>query len=111
MSTPPRSLSFAVGTSLLTASLSLGAAACTDAKPKDDAKTDKSEPKTVEVKNVNTRAPDPEPPPQDTKVNPGPEPEQPPVVMVNPGPEPEQPPKPPEGAGGINVGPEPEPSK
>jgi hypothetical protein len=116
MSTPPRSLSFAVGTSLLSASLSLGVAACTDAKPKDDPKSNKSEKKTVEVKTVN-EGPQPEQPETIKSVNPGPE--QPPdgteikpedsslgepVVGVNPGPEPEQPPPQPVG---VNVGPSP----
>jgi hypothetical protein len=96
MSTPRR-LSFAVGTSLLTASLSLGA--CTD-KPKADGPEKKPE------KHVN-EGPQPEFEPVHVNEGPQPQPEPEPVLAVNEGPEPEpEPPKP-----GTKVNPGPEPSK
>ncbi|MFO7564610.1 MAG: hypothetical protein R6X02_18340 [Enhygromyxa sp.] len=105
MSTPRR-LSFAVGTSLLTASLSLGVAGCTD-KPKVNEGPEK---KPEEFKTVN-EGPESEPP---EKVNPGPEegeegpkPEEEPLPSINPGPAPEPPPEPPKR---VNPGPT-EPSK
>jgi hypothetical protein len=120
MTTPPRRLSFAVGTSLLTASLSLGAAACTDAKPPEKPKNDKTEKRRIEIETVN-EGPTKEPPvpnvnpgiepePDTREVNPGPEVEVPPDpegTKVNPGPEPA-----PEPIGaGMNVGPNPDPAK
>lgn len=103
MAPMPRRLSFAVGTSLLGASLSLG---CT-AKPAADEKKDTTEKKAPEpeVETVNTGPleppPPPEPPPpQPIHVNEGPiEP-----VHVNEGPQPE--PEPPEQPLKVNPGPE-----
>jgi hypothetical protein len=96
MSPPPRSLTFVVSTSLLTASLSL--AGCDDPKeavnpgPVDRAPEDKAEEDHV---NVGPEMPPPEQGPEPIHVNEGPEPiPQPPVVMVNPGPEVEKPPEP-----------------
>jgi hypothetical protein len=84
MSTP-RPLSFAVGTSLLTASLSLGVG-CAD-KPKVEKKSDEKHvnegPKTIH-ETVN-EGPEPEPPPE-KNVNPGPEVAPEPPKKVNPGP-------------------------
>jgi outer membrane biosynthesis protein TonB len=87
MSPPPRRLSFAVGTSLLTASLSLGAAGC-------DGRTVNPVP---EKSNEKQAKPEPDP---ELAINPGPEPEPEPTAeptpdpVANPGPHPEPLPEP-----------------
>jgi outer membrane biosynthesis protein TonB len=111
MSPPPRRLSFAVGTSLLTASLTLGVAGCDEDKPtvnpapETDSKKEKpeeptpnigpedggEEPEPVHI-NSGPVKPDPKPEPDPdpgTKTNPGPEPKpKPEPKHVNPGPAP-----------------------
>lgn len=111
MSTPPRRLSFAVGSSLLTASLSLGVAACTGTQSKTDSEK-KPDPRVTnpapidEPEDIVNEGPQNDPvlekAPPVTKVNPGPEPIKP---VPNPGPEPVEPPP---GASGVNPGPQPE---
>ena len=97
MSPPPRRLTFAVSTSLLTASLSLGVAGCDEQTVNPKPTPDQVEPDhTV---NVAQELPEPkesganEPEPE-ISANPGPEPEPkleaaPEPVHVNEGPEPE----------------------
>jgi protein TonB len=92
MSPPPRSLTFAVSTSLLTASLAL--AGCDEPKkqinPGPVNEAPKPEPDHVNV-GPEPQPPEP-PPPEPIHVNEGPEPQPEPVVKsVNPGPEPEEP--------------------
>lgn len=121
MSPPPRSLTFVVSTSLLTASLSL--AGCDDPKGAVDDGPQKAD-KGGDADNVNVgpeTPPQPEPPPQpetppqpeppppeDIHVNEGPEPvpEPPPVIKSNPGPEGEKLPEPVEPKR-VNTRPEP----
>lgn len=92
MSPPPRSLTFVVSSSLLTASLSL--AGCDEPKkqvnPGPINEAPQPEPDTVNV----GPEPQPEPPPPEPiHVNEGPEPQpEPPVIKSNPGPEVETPP-------------------
>lgn len=95
MSPPPRSLTFVVSTSLLTASLSL--AGCDESKqanPPADKGADKNVGKTVETVNEGPVTPPPETPPPETPPqpeilpDPGPEP-----IHVNEGPEPMPPPE------------------
>jgi hypothetical protein len=105
MSPPPRSLTFVVSTSLLTASLSL--AACDEPKEAvNPGPADKAD-KGSEEDHVNVG---PEtPPPEPIHVNEGPEPvptPPQPVISVNPGPEPVPPPQP---VISVNPGPEPVP--
>jgi hypothetical protein len=105
MSPPPRSLTFAVSTSLLTASLSL--AGCDEPKkhinPGPVNEAPKPEPDTRDVNpgpdvetppepdHVNVGPePTPEPPPEPIHVNEGPEPP-PPDTKVNPGPNDQKP--------------------
>lgn len=102
MSPPPRSLTFVVSTSLLTASLSL--AGCDEPKqanPPTDKGADKNVGKAVETVNEGPEKPpqpetppppetppQPEPSPEPINVNEGPEPmPEPPPEKVNPGPE------------------------
>ncbi|PRQ08392.1 hypothetical protein [Enhygromyxa salina] len=89
MSTPPRRLSFAVGSSLLTASLALGAGGC-------DERTSNPGP--------DPEAQQPKPKPEEPVVNPLPPPD--PVARPNEGPEPD-----PEAVEPVyvNEGPEPDP--
>jgi hypothetical protein len=103
MSPPPRSLTFAVSTSLLTASLSL--AGCDEPKkqvnpgpvneaPKDSGEAPKPEPE--DHVNVGPEPTPEPPPPEPIHVNEGPEPPPqpevaPPDIKVNPGPNVEQP--------------------
>lgn len=90
MSPPPRSLTFVVSTSLLTASLSL--AAC-DEQPANSGPVKGSQDKTDKGSD-------------EDRVNEGPETPPPPVISVNEGPEPEPPPPEPIH---VNEGPEPVP--
>jgi hypothetical protein len=90
MSPPPRSLTFVVSTSLLTASLSL--AGCDDPKeavnpgPVDKGPEDKADKGEEDHVNVGPETPpQPEEAPEPIHVNEGPEPV---VKSVNPGPEP-----------------------
>ena len=96
---PPRRLTFAVGTTLLTASLSVGAAGCdqgsVEGKTPEDAKAEGKTPegktpegKTPEDKTSDARPePDgPPPPPEDDGGTPEP------IRTANPGPEPVEPP-------------------
>lgn len=91
MSPPPRRLTFAVGSSLLTAALSLGPAGCDD-----DAKSNPKAPdqdSDGEPEHTINEAPEPEPEPD--RVNEGPEPDpEPEPVRVNEGPQPTPPPTP-----------------
>jgi hypothetical protein len=97
MSPPPRSLTFAVSTSLLTASLAL--AGCDDAKPQinpgpvNEAPQPKAEGGEQPPPPKPDVQPKPEPKPEPIHVNEGPQPEPEPedVKSVNPGPEPEEP--------------------
>jgi hypothetical protein len=102
MRPPPRSLTFAVSTSLLTASLSL--AGCDDPKkavnpgpveqaPENKASGDEPEPDHVNV-GPEDPEPEPKPPVEPIHVNEGPEPTEPPPeppLKVNPGPDAEKP--------------------
>jgi hypothetical protein len=85
MSPPPRSLTFVVSTSLLTASLSL--AGCDDPKEAVNPGPVEGANKGGDEDTVNVG---PEKPPDTKEVNPGPEPEPPPLepIHVNEGPEP-----------------------
>lgn len=99
MSPPPRRLTFTVGTSLLSASLALGVAGCTEGSGKS--KTDEKAKPPIPVEPTVNMLPPPEPveprptPPVDPElveplhVNEDPEPKSLEPVHVNEGPEPE----------------------
>jgi hypothetical protein len=70
MSPPPRRLTFAVSSSLLTASLALGCTAGDESAKKKDEKTEKPEAEGPMVNTVEPPTPEPEP---GLKVNPGPD--------------------------------------
>jgi hypothetical protein len=99
MSPPPRSLTFAVSTSLLTASLSLvgcdepkkniNPGPVNEAPEKDSDKAPEPEEDHVNVGPEPTTANPPEPEP--IHVNEGPQPQPDPQIKVNPGPEAEKP--------------------
>jgi hypothetical protein len=84
MSPPPRPLTFTVSTTLLSASLALGAAGCDDGKTVNVKEPAKDPSKDPGVHQTVNEGPEPEP----KRVNEGPEPE-PEPVHVNEGPEPE----------------------
>lgn len=101
MSPPPRRLSFAVSTSLLSASLSLGAAGCDDKQPTVNPAPEKDSDVHVNVdpvtpegeqnpeptpETVHTVNPVPEPAPEELHVNEGPEPAPQPTVNTVPDP-------------------------
>jgi hypothetical protein len=90
---PPR-VTFVVGTSLLSASLSLG---CTPKKAPEQ-----------EDKNKKVQQPAPEHPPDNVNTGPQEEPKpEPEPIHVNEGPQPEPPPEPPPPDVKVNPGPEP----
>ncbi|HVH97744.1 MAG TPA: hypothetical protein VM869_03500 [Enhygromyxa sp.] len=101
MTPPPRSLRFAVGTSLLSASLSLALAGCTEKSRKESSDAPDKKPPVEEEDHINV-GPE-EPPVEPVHVNEGPEPQPKPEaapqpIHVNEGPQepPEPEPGPPE---------------
>lgn len=101
MSPPPRSLTFVVSTSLLTASLSL--VGCDEPKGEGATGSEKKAGKGDDEDHVNVGPEKPQPEPDTREVNPGPEPPPPEPIHVNEGPEPA--PEPPV-IKSVNPGPE-----